>query len=76
MKTRLIAAAPAGAVSITSAHAQTTTPDSVKTRFGDPKLERGFPTEETKRKVFDEIDYQCAVQAYLWAYPAVSEIAL
>ena len=28
-------------------------------------FERGFPTEETKRKVFDEIDYQRAVQAYL-----------
>ena len=37
-----------------------------------PEFERGFPTEETKRKVFDEIDYQRAVQAYLWAYPAVS----
>ena len=60
------------AVSLTSAHAQTTTPDSVKTRLGDLKFELGFPTEETKRKVFDEIDYQRAVQAYLWGYPAVS----
>ena len=60
------------ALAITSAHAQDTTPDSVKTRLGDLKFERGFPTEETKHKVFDEIDYQRAVQAYLWAYPAVS----
>ena len=44
----------------------------MKTRIGDLKFERGFPTEETKHKVFDEIDYQRAVQAYLWAYPAVS----
>ena len=72
MKRRLIAAELAGAVSITSAHAQTTTPDRVKTRLGDLKFERGFPTEETKREVFDEIDYQRAVQAYLWAYPGVS----
>ena len=49
-----------------------TTPDSVNTRIGDLTFERGFPTEETKRKVFDEIDYQRAVQAYLWGYPAVS----
>jgi hypothetical protein len=49
-----------------------TTPDAVETRIGTLKFERGFPTEETKRKVFDEIDYQRAVQAYLWAYPAVS----
>ena len=48
-----------------------TTPDTVKTRIGDLQYERGFPTEETTHKVFDEIDYQRAVQAYLWAYPAL-----
>ena len=42
------------------------------TRIGTLTFERGFPTEETTRRVFDEIDYQRAVQAYLWAYPAVS----
>ena len=72
MKPYLITAALLGAFIIRSAHAQPTTPDSVKTRLGDLKFEKGFPTEETKRKVFDEIDYQRAVQAYLWAYPAVS----
>jgi hypothetical protein len=66
----LISAALAGALTITSAGAQT--PDSVKTRVGDLKFEQAYPTEETTRKVFDEIDYQRAVQAYLWAYPAVS----
>jgi hypothetical protein len=35
-------------------------------------FKNGFPTEETARKLFDEIDYQRAVQAFLWAYPAVS----
>ena len=48
------------------------TGDLVETRIGVLTFEKGFPTEETKRKVFDEIDYQRAVQAYLWAYPAVS----
>jgi hypothetical protein len=67
----LISAAIASALAVPSAHAQTT-PDSVTTRIGPLSFERGFPTEETKRKVFDEIDYQRAVQAYLWAYPAVS----
>ena len=57
---------------LTSASAIATTPDSVETRIGALNFERGFPTEETTRKVFDEIDYQRAVQAYLWAYPAVS----
>jgi len=59
-------------LAITTIHAQDTTPDTVKTRLGDLTFERGYPSEETKRKVFDEIDYQRAVQTYLWAYPAVS----
>jgi len=50
------------------AQTQTTT----DTRIGALSFENGFPTEETTRKLFDEMDYQRAVQAYLWAYPAVS----
>ena len=42
------------------------------TRIGALSFEHGFPTEETARKLFDEMDYQRAVQAFLWAYPAVS----
>ena len=42
------------------------------TSLGALTFERGYPTAETRQKVFDEIDYQRAVQAYLWAYPAVS----
>ncbi|MCW1925690.1 DUF1254 domain-containing protein [Luteolibacter arcticus] len=72
MKPKLTAAALAGALTLTSAYAQTTTPHNVKTRADDLNFELGFPTEETTRKVFDELDYQRAVQAYLWAYPAVS----
>ncbi|MCV3243436.1 DUF1254 domain-containing protein [Mesorhizobium sp. ZC-5] len=66
----LVAAAVVGALGLTGAYAQT--PDSVDTRIGTLEFEQGFPTEETARKVFDEIDYQRAVQAYLWGYPAVS----
>ena len=67
------AAALAFALTLTSAHAQqATTPDSVKTRLGTLNFERGYPTDETMHKVFDEMDYQRAVQAYLWAYPVVS----
>jgi hypothetical protein len=42
------------------------------TRIGALNFENGFPSEDTTRKLFDEIDYQRAVQAYLWGYPAVS----
>jgi hypothetical protein len=48
------------------------TPNTVETRIGKLSFPNGFPTEETARKIFDEMDYQRAVQAYLWAYPAVS----
>lgn len=43
-----------------------------KSRLGELTFERGYPTEETTKKLQDEMDYQRAVQAYLWAYPAVS----
>jgi hypothetical protein len=45
---------------------------TIDTRIGTLNFENGFPSEETTRKLFDEMDYQRAVQAFLWAYPAVS----
>jgi hypothetical protein len=75
MKTRhlkdVIASAAALALVVTAmtAGAQTQTTD---TRFGKLNFERGYPTDETTKKVFDEMDYQRAVQAYLWSYPVVS----
>jgi hypothetical protein len=47
-------------------------PNSVVTRLGALQFELGCPTPETTQKLFDEMDFQRAVQAYLWAYPAVS----
>ena len=49
-----------------------TTPDTVKTRIGDLTFERGFPSGEHDAQSVRRIDYQRAVQAYMWAYPAVS----
>ena len=46
--------------------------NTTDTRIGTLSFENGYPTEETARKLFDEMDYQRAVQAYLWGYPAVS----
>ena len=50
------------AAGIGSAHAH---PDSVKTRSGVLSFERGYPTQDTDRKLYDELDYQRAVQVYL-----------
>ena len=44
----------------------------MKTRIGTLNFERGYPTAETAQKLYDEMDFQRAVQAFLWAFPAVS----
>jgi hypothetical protein len=72
MNQELIAAALAAALLAAGAAANAQTPDNLNTRIGTLGFKNGFPTEETTRKLFDEMDYQRAVQAYLWAYPVVS----
>ena len=66
----LIFAAIAGAMSTVTAHAQT--PERVETRIGTLSFEQGYPTAETAQKLYDEMDFQRAVQAFLWSFPAVS----
>jgi len=44
---------------------------TVKTRIGTLEFEKGFPTNETVEKLYEEMDFQRAVQAYLWGLPMV-----
>ncbi len=54
-------------------HPNATMPESVEVpRVGGLRYELGFPTPDSSRKLFDEMDFQRAVQAYMWGYPAVS----
>ena len=53
----LLATALVGALAATSAHAQT-----VETRIGTLDFQPGVPTEETAAKLYDEMDFQRAVQ--------------
>jgi hypothetical protein len=48
------------------------TPDSVKTRLGTLKFFDGFPDDATVQKVYDNLDFQRGVQAFLTALPAAS----
>ena len=48
------------------------TPNTVETRIGTLKFTDGFPDEATAAKVYDNLDFQRGVQAYLAALPAVS----
>ena len=50
----------------TCAHAE-----EVQTRIGTLSFEGGYPSHETVDKLYDELDFQRAVQTYLWAIPLV-----
>ena len=41
----------------------------IQSRVSDLRLDNGYPTDKTSKKLYDEIDYQRACQAYLWALP-------
>jgi hypothetical protein len=74
MKLTLLLAALVGIIGIlpTTSFAQ----ETLDTRIG--KLEftqdfaNGYPTDETVTKLYDEMDFQRAVQAYMWSIPLVS----
>jgi hypothetical protein len=48
------------------------TSNKVETRIGTLKFTDGFPDDATVAKVYDNLDFQRGVQAYLTALPAVS----
>ena len=50
-------------------------PDPVETRLGRLNFSSGFPDEATARTLFDNLDFQRAVQAYLLALPVVNQVA-
>ena len=55
--------------------ASITTPDSVATRLGMLQFFDGFPDDATVQTVYDNLDFQRGVQAYLTALPAASMFA-
>ncbi|HEV2804276.1 MAG TPA: DUF1254 domain-containing protein [Chthoniobacterales bacterium] len=56
--------------------ASITTPDSVETRFGTLKFHDGFPDDATVQKVYDNLDFQRGVQAFLTAVPGANLVAM
>jgi len=51
-------------------------PGKVESRIGTLKFFDGFPDKSTTEKLYDNLDFQRAVQAYLLALPPVSMVAL
>lgn len=49
------------------------TPDEVQTRIGTLNFTDGVPTKASSQKLYDNLDFQRAVQAYLLGLPAVNQ---
>jgi hypothetical protein len=47
------------------------TQETIDTRIGKLTFDSGYPSQETVKKLNDEMDFQRASQAYLWGIPAV-----
>ncbi len=71
LKTSILIGAIAGALGST-AHAQLPTNGAIDSPIGKLEIVNGYPSQETVKKLYDSLDYQRAVQAYLWALPYVA----
>ena len=71
MKTQINMVALAAAFSIPAFGQELPITGSFETRLGKLELIDGYPTEATAKKLYDDIDFQRACQAYIWALPAV-----
>ncbi|MGE0053386.1 MAG: DUF1254 domain-containing protein [Hyphomicrobium sp.] len=65
-------ARPALADSVVLSDAKLMGDETIETPIGKVELQDNFITDESKQKLFDEMDYQRAAQAYIWSTPAVS----
>lgn len=59
-----------------SASASSAAAETIRTRIGPLRLENGYPSARTASKLYDELDFQRATQAYIWALPAIGFHAL
>lgn len=45
---------------------------TTESRIGPLAFEGGYPTDATVTRLYDEMDFQRATQAYMWAMPIIS----
>ena len=62
----------AGVISLAEPAALAQSTQTVDTRIGKLEFELGVPTKATVEKLYDDMDFQRAVQCYLWAIPVVA----
>ncbi|MFI7838854.1 DUF1254 domain-containing protein [Pseudomonas asiatica] len=58
-------------VALAAGSTNTFAQETVNTRIGKLTFESGYPSQATVNKLYDEMDFQRATQAYLWGIPAV-----
>lgn len=56
--------------------ASVVTPSSVRTSLGTLRFVNGTPDAVTSQRIYDQLDLQHAVSAFLDGYPAVSQLAI
>ena len=72
-KITTIAVAAALASLAVGVRAQSSAVETVKTPIGDIRLQFGLPADATEeRRLYDQMDFQRATQAYIWAVPFVA----
>jgi hypothetical protein len=71
----LLTATPLDAVAVTAISEQEQSigykTGEISTRIGRLDFDLGVPTSQTATKLYDEMDFQRAVQCYLWGIPTV-----
>jgi hypothetical protein len=69
----IVAASLLTALAITTAQAQPLpTTGVLHSQRGKLEFKEGYPTDATVKKLYDDIDFQRASQAYLWALPLMA----
>lgn len=46
--------------------------EPLQTRIGALEMDHGLPTDTTRQKLYDELDFQRAVQGVIWAEPLIN----
>lgn len=70
--TSVHAQTPATMKMTTEIPAEIVTPDEIDTRIGKLTLHDGYPSDATTQKVYDNLDFQRGVEAFLMALPGAS----
>jgi hypothetical protein len=76
MRSPILALSVALCLITNSAPAQDSLTGTLDTHVGQIDIQNGYPSASTVKKLYDEIDFQRASQAYIWATPIVAMEAI